>query len=101
MTAAQSPSAMLNVIPEGVFMTDTQHYLIKTLIQRGESDTYILQRLLLAGLQDDEAYYLIRQTRQSTEATHPHVMSESEGVFLLIGIFGLLVFIAWLIIIQV
>lgn len=72
-------------------MNETHGYLVKTLVQRGESDNYILQRLLLAGLQDDDAFRLIRQTRQSTEATYPHIVTETEGLFILIGVIAMLV----------
>jgi hypothetical protein len=80
-------------------MNDVYDYLVKTLIQRGESDNYILQRLRGAGVQDDEAFHLIQKMRQSNEAVHAHF--EIEWLFILLAVLIPLALIAWLVLIQI
>lgn len=76
-------------------MNSSSELLTKTLIQRGESDNYIRERLLQLGLNDADAKQLIRESRQyhgAEVATYPLISPE----MLVIVSLALMVFLAWL-----
>lgn len=81
-------------------MPEQANFLVKTLVQRGESDTYIQQRLMATGLKEAEAKALIYETRLYNEAVHPHLMNETEAVLIALGMLALLVLLVWILLVS-
>jgi hypothetical protein len=80
-------------------MTEQTKMLVTTLVKRGESDNYIINRLLSVGFKDDEAKQIIRETRLNAEVAQPHLMTETEGALLVIGMIILLALFAWMLLV--
>jgi hypothetical protein len=95
MTTKERPSAKLELIAEGAFMKSNSELLARTLIQRGESDNYIRERLLTIGLQDDAARELIRESRLDSDTLVSAPVLELEIIFVVFASFALMLLLVW------
>jgi hypothetical protein len=96
MTTTELPSAMLKLIAKGAFMHSNSELLARTLIQRGESDNYIRERLLKLGFDDKAAKKLIHSSRLNTDTLSSYPVAERDSIFVLLGSIALLFFFLWL-----
>jgi hypothetical protein len=69
--------------------------LTRTLIQRGESDSYIRERLQSLGFKVEEAQHLIHETRLSHERSSAYLASRYDILLFLIGCSALIFLLVW------
>jgi hypothetical protein len=69
--------------------------LTRTLIQRGESDSYIRERLQSLGFKAEEAQHLIHETRLSHETSSAYIAGRYDILLFLIGCSALILLLLW------
>lgn len=82
-------------------MTEEFKDLVKNLVERGESDNYIRERLLQLGLKnEEEAKQVIHGARMDYEMVKPHLMTESDAILMILGVMALLILFVWFLLVS-
>jgi hypothetical protein len=95
MTARQAPSAKLKLVAEGALIMTNDERITRTLIQRGESDSYIREKLQSLGYKSEEAQHLIHETRVHHETSSAYLASRYDMLLFLIGCAALGLLLLW------
>jgi hypothetical protein len=69
--------------------------LTRTLIQRGESDNYICERLQSLGHKSEEAQHLIHEIRLAKETSGAYLSNRYDVILFLIGCSALGLLLLW------